>query len=136
MRTYDDAPTRYEMNRLVLSVLTRHRVDLELISISCMARIVYMHGSLVKTTKPGYKSADIDLIIQDIEQIPLVRGIVVELENWTVSSSTATGTRLIVPKRSLSRPGGGAAFDQTEYRIEDVDGKIRENPESENLEKK
>ena len=135
MSTYDDAPTRYQMNRRVLGVLTRHLVNLELISISCTARMVYMYGSLVKTTKPDYKPADIDLIIQEIEQIPLVRGIVVELANWTVSSSTATGTRLIVPKKNFIRPGGGAAFDQSKYRIEDVEGKIRETPEPENPEK-
>lgn len=122
MRTYDDAPTRYEMNRLVLSLLTRHRVDLELISISCMARIVYMHGSLVKTTKPGYKPAEVDLILRDIEQLPMVRGIEVDLENWSVSSSTGAGTRLIVPKRRLVQPAVSAA-DPEEYRIEDVEEK-------------
>jgi hypothetical protein len=119
-RTYDDAPMRYEMNRLVRNVLTRHRADLELISISCTARLVYLYGHLIKTTKPGYKTAEVDLIFREIEQIPMVRGIEAELENWTVSASRSTGTWLIVPKRRVLQPAAAAA-DQEEHRIEDVE---------------
>ena len=119
-RTYDDAPTRYEMNRLVRNVLTRHRADLEVLSISCTARLVYLHGYLVKTTKPGYKTAEIDLIFREIEEIPMVRGIEADLENWTVSGSRGMGTSLIVPKRRVLQPASAAA-DQEEHRIEDVE---------------
>jgi hypothetical protein len=119
-RTYDDAPTRYEMNRLVRNVLTRHRADLEVISISCTARVVYLHGYLVKTTKPGYKTAEIDLIFREIEEIPMVHGIEADLENWTVSGSRGMGTSLIVQKRRVLQPFSASA-DQEEYRIEDVE---------------
>jgi hypothetical protein len=119
-KTYDDAPTRYEMNRLVRNVLTRHRADLELISISCTARLVYLYGYLVKTTKPGYKPAEVDLIFREIEQIPMVRGIEAELENWTISVSRGTGTWLVVPKRRVLQPSTAAA-DQEEHRIEEVE---------------
>jgi hypothetical protein len=118
-KTYDDAPTRYEMNRLVRNVLTRHRADLEVLSISCTARMVYLHGYLVKTTKPGYKVAEIDLIFREIEEIPMVRGIEADLENWTISGSRGTGTSLIVPKRRVLQPT--AAAGQEEHRIEDVE---------------
>ena len=103
-KTYDDAPMRYEMNRLVRNVLTSHRADLEVISISCTARFVYLYGYLVKTTKPGYKPAEVDLIFREIEQIPMVRGIDADLENWSVSAVRSTGTWLIVPKRRILRP--------------------------------
>jgi hypothetical protein len=119
-KTYDDAPMRYEMNRLVRNVLTRHRADLELVSISCTARFVYLYGYLVKTTKPGYKSSEVDLIFREIEQIPMVRGIEADLENWTVSASRGTGTWLVVPKRRALQPTGATA-DQEEYRIEDAE---------------
>jgi hypothetical protein len=119
-KTYDDAPTRYEMNRLVRNVLTRHRADLELISISCTARLVYLYGYLVKTTKPGYKPAEVDLIFREIEQIPMVRGIEAELENWTISSSRSTGTWLVIPKRRALQ-ASTAAPDQEEHRIEEVE---------------
>jgi len=118
-RTYDDAPTRYEMNRLVRNVLTRHRADLEVISISCTARFVYLYGALTKTTKPDYKPTDVDLIFREIEQIPMVRGIDAELENWSVSAVKSTGTWLIVPKRRVLQPAAAAA-DQEDHRIEDV----------------
>jgi hypothetical protein len=120
-KTYDDAPTRYEMNRLVRNVLTRHRADLEVISISCTARFVYLYGTLTKTTKPNYKPTDVDLIFREIEQIPMVRGIDADLENWTISAVRSTGTWLIVPKRRILRLAAGAAADQEEHRIEDVE---------------
>jgi hypothetical protein len=116
-KTYDDdAPTRYEMNRLVRNVLTRHRADLEVISISCTARFVYLHGTLTKTTKPDYKPADVDLIFREIDQIPMVRGIDADLENWSISAVRSTGTWLVVPKRRILRPT--AASDAPEHEIE------------------
>jgi hypothetical protein len=108
------------MNRLVRNVLTRHRADLEVISISCTARVVYLHGYLVKTTKPGYKTTEIDLIFREIEEIPMVHGIEADLENWTVSGSRGMGTSLIVQKRRVLQPFSASA-DQEEYRIEDVE---------------
>jgi hypothetical protein len=116
--TYDDAPTRYETNRLVRNVLTRHRADLEVISISCTARFVYLYGILTKTTRPDYKPVDVDLIFREIEQIPMVRGIDADLENWSVSAVRSTGTWLIVPKRRVLQ---AAAADQEEHRIKDVE---------------
>jgi hypothetical protein len=114
--TYDDAPTRYETNRLVRNILTRHRADLEVISISCTARFVYLYGMLTKMTKPDYKPADIDLIFREIEQIPMVRGIDADLENWSISAVRSTGTWLVVPKRRILRPT--AASDAPEHEIE------------------
>jgi hypothetical protein len=81
--------------------------------------LVYLYGLLIKTTKPGYKTAEVDLIFREIEQIPMVRGIEAELDNWTVSASRSTGTWLIVPKRRVLQ--SAAAADQEEHRIEDVE---------------
>jgi hypothetical protein len=116
-KIFDDAPTRYEINRLVRSVLTRHRADLELVSISCTTRIVYLYGVLTKMTKPDYKPADVDAIFREIEQIPMVRGIDADLENWTVSAVRTTGTWLVLPKKRALRPAAISGSEE-EYRIE------------------
>jgi hypothetical protein len=50
----------------------------------------------------------------------MVRGIEADLENWTISAVRGTGTRFIVPKRRVLQPAGAAA-DQEEHRIEDVE---------------
>ena len=115
--TYDDAPTRYEINRLVRNILIRHRADMEVISISCTTRVVYLYGTLTKTTKPDYKPADVDILFREIEQIPMVRGIDADLENWSVSAVRSTGTWLVAPKRRILRPAAAAA-GQEDYRIE------------------
>jgi hypothetical protein len=96
--------SRYEMNHLVRNVLTRHRANLELITISCTNRTVYLSGSLVKTTKPDYKMTDIDLIFREIAQIPRVRNISADLDNWAVSAIEGTGEWLISPKGTVFRP--------------------------------
>jgi hypothetical protein len=119
-KTYDDAPTRYEMNRLVRNVLTRHRADLEVISISCTARFVYLYGTLTKTTKPNYKPTDVDLIFREIEKIPMVRGIDADLENWSVSAVKSTGTWLIIPKRRILRPTA-VQGESPDHEIEEVE---------------
>ncbi|HUN55663.1 MAG TPA: hypothetical protein VMU29_10950 [Smithella sp.] len=97
-------PSRYEMNHLVRSVLTRHRANLELITVSCINRVVYLSGSLIKTTKPDYTMTEIDLIFRDIAKIPKVRSINADLDNWIVSAVEGTGEWLISQK--------GAAFRQ------------------------
>ncbi|MGD0278811.1 MAG: hypothetical protein ABSC11_05855 [Smithella sp.] len=104
--THGHIPSRYEMNHLVRNVLTRHRANLELISISCTNKVVYLSGSLVKTLKPDYKLTDIDLIFREIAQIPKVRSIVADLDNWTVSTVESTGEWLVSPKSTFyqSRP--------------------------------
>jgi hypothetical protein len=97
-------PSRYEMNHLVRNVLTRHRANLELITISCTNRIVYLSGSLVKATKPDYKIADIDLIFREIAHIPRVQNIYADLDNWTVSAIEGTGEWLVSQKGTVFRP--------------------------------
>jgi hypothetical protein len=97
-------PSRYEMNHLVRNVLTRHRANLELITISCTNRAVYLSGSLVKSTKPDYRIADIDLIFREIAQIPRVRNIYTDLDNWTVTAIEGTGEWLVSQKGTVFRP--------------------------------
>jgi hypothetical protein len=109
-----EPPSRYAINQRVRSVLVRHDVDLEALSISSTANIVYVYGFLKKGTGSNMKPSDIDLIFREIEQIPSVRGIAVDLENWIVTSSE--GTWMATEKRRMGRPE--AAFGPSEdYRI-------------------
>ena len=96
-------PSRYEMNHLVRNVLTRHRANLELITISCTNRVVYLSGSLIKTTKPDYTMTEIELIFRDIAKVPKVRSIIADLENWIVSAIEGTGEWLISQRGAAVR---------------------------------
>lgn len=109
-----DAPSRYEMNHLVQRVLSRHAIDLEMLSISCSASIVYLNGSLKRATDPDLNSVDIDIIFKEIERIPLVRGIVTDFENWIVTSGD--GAWFATPKGRAISPST-AISPQTEYVI-------------------
>ena len=62
------------MNRLVRNIMTRHWADLEMISISCTTYFIYLSGTRIKTTKQDFRSADVDLIFQEIEKIPFQTG--------------------------------------------------------------
>ena len=109
-----DPPSRYAINQRVRSVLVRHDVDLEALSVSSSANIVYVYGFLKKGTGSDMKPSDIDLIFREIEQIPSVRGIAVDLENWIVTSSE--GTWMATAKRRGVRPVA-ASEPSEDYRI-------------------
>jgi hypothetical protein len=109
-----DSPSRYAINQRVRSVLVRHDVDLEALSISSSTNIVYVYGFLKKGTGNDMKPSDIDLLFREIEQLPSVRGIAVDLENWIVTSSE--GTWMATAKRRGGRPGA-ASEPSEDYRI-------------------
>jgi len=115
-----DAPSRYEINRAVRSVLTSHGVDLEALSISSSLSLVYLNGLLKKATGQDLKPVDIDVIFREIERVPKVRSIVADLENWVVTNSE--GGWLVASKRD-SRPttfasaSASTSADQEDYRI-------------------
>jgi hypothetical protein len=118
-----DAQSRYEINRLVRSVLSRHAIDLESLSVSCSASIVYLSGLLKRVTDTNLNSVDIDVIFKEIERIPFVRGIVTDLENWIVTSGE--GAWLVTPKGRTVRSSAGTSTQEEhvinkEERLKDV----------------
>jgi hypothetical protein len=120
--TRDDAPTRYEMNRLVRSVLTRFSIDLELITVSCTARMVYLYGFLTKVTKPDLKPIEVDNIFREIQKIPMVRGIEASLENWTINTHKGTGEWLVEQKIRVLRPvAASTSVEPEEHRIDEAE---------------
>jgi hypothetical protein len=125
-----NVPSRYEMNHLVRSVLSRHAIDLELLSISCSASIVYLYGCLKRVIEPGLNSVDIDVIFKEIEWISLVRGIVTDFENWIVTSGD--GAWSATPKGRTVRSSTGTSAQEEnvikkEERLTDVLDDIKKN---------
>ena len=109
------------MNQRVAGVLTRHGIDLETLSISCSARLVYLYGFLKRDSGKNLTPTEIGLIFQEIEQLSQVRGIVVELENWSITGSD--GGWFAVPKGSR-QPRGASAGSGEDYRIDEKEKKI------------
>ncbi len=114
---YGSITRRYDMNRMVRTVLTRHRANLEVLTISCSASIVYLGGSLVRSSRQDYKPADVELIFREIERIKMVRGIDADLENWSVSGR-GSADWVIVPKKQAQRAG---AVEVADHEIESVE---------------
>jgi hypothetical protein len=111
-----DSPSRYAINQLVRSVLVRHDVDLEAISISSSSNIVYVYGFLKKGTGKDMKPSDIDLIFREIERLPSVRGIAVDLENWVVTNNEGTWT---ATAKRISGHYLAASESSEDYRIDE-----------------
>ena len=86
----EDPHSRYAINQRVRSVLVIHDVDLEALSISSSANVVYINGFLKKGSGGDMRPSDIDLVFREIEQLPSVRGVSLELENWIVTNSDGT----------------------------------------------
>lgn len=119
--TFDAPYSRYEMNRLVRNILTRHGVDLESITISCTAGFVYLYGLLKKATKPDLRPTDVNVIFREIEGVPMVRGIEANLENWIISGSEGAGDWSVVPTAHDLRPTASSG-ESEDHRISDVEG--------------
>lgn len=82
--------TRYEINRQVKMVLTRHAVNLEMLSISCSNSLVYLYGVLQEESGRDFTVTNIDNMFKEIERISNVKGIIADFENWTISNSDGT----------------------------------------------
>jgi hypothetical protein len=117
----DDTASRYQMNQQVAGILTRHGIDLETLAISCSARLVYLYGFLKRVTGKNLTPMEIVLIFREIEQLSMVRGVVVELDNWAITSGD--GGWLAVPKGSR-QPRGTATGSGEDYRIDAEEKKI------------
>jgi hypothetical protein len=82
----DDQVSRYEINRNVRIILTRHDVDLTRIDYSFMGSTVYLYGDLVRPDR-DYSAKDIEFIVREISALPHVRNIQFSFNNWLVIPS-------------------------------------------------
>ncbi len=107
--------SRYDINRAVNGLLTRHGIDLSVLSVSSSMTLVHLGGSLMKGTGKDLRPMDIDPIFTEIMRIPQVRGIVADLENWIITNTE--GAWRAIPVKQASRITGVSA-EHREYRID------------------
>jgi hypothetical protein len=104
----NDQVSRYEINRNVRMVLTRHDVDLTRIDYSSTGSTVYLYGDLVRPDK-DYSVKEIEFIIREIAALPHVRNIHFNFNNWLIipsgNSWRITKTRKSDVTRAPYQPG-------------------------------
>jgi hypothetical protein len=79
-----DPARRYEINRKVKAVLSRHAVDMTELQYSTTVETVYLFGKLAKDPKGDFSQPQIETLIKDLVAISDVRDIQFDLTNWTV----------------------------------------------------
>ena len=104
----DDQVSRYEINRNVRMVLTRHDVDLTRIDYSFMGSTVYLYGELVRPDR-DYFAKEIDFIVGEIAALPHVRDIQFDLNNWLVIPSGNSWRITKTGKSAVTRAAGSLA---------------------------
>ena len=122
----DAQVSRYEINRNVRMVLTRHDVDMTRIDYSATGSTVYLYGDLVRPDK-DYSVKEIELIVREIAALPHVRDIQFNFNNWLVMSSEGSWQITKTRKSAVTRAPDqlGALGDSTvvidkEEKIADV----------------
>lgn len=98
--------SRYEVNRNVRMVFTRHDADLTRIDYSFMGSTVYIDGDIVKTDG-DFSLQDIETIAREIAALPHVRDLQFNLNNLTVvpSGDSWQVTRTMKPATATGTAG-------------------------------
>jgi hypothetical protein len=103
----DNQPSRYEVNRNVRMVLSRHDVDFSQLDYSYIGNTVYLYGDLLKSVGGEFTSANIEVIAAEIASLLHVRDLQCDLNNWTILSSAGSWQ---VTKRKKPTAGYGASL--------------------------
>jgi len=82
----DEQVSRYEVNRNVRMVITRHDADLTRIDYSFMGSTIYLNGDLVRPNG-DFTAQEIENIAKELSALPRVRSIQFDLNNWLVDAS-------------------------------------------------
>lgn len=82
----DEQVSRYEINRNVRMIFTRHDADLTKIDYSFTGSTVYLNGDLVRPDG-DFSAQEIEAIAREILALPHVRDVQFDLINWVVASS-------------------------------------------------
>jgi hypothetical protein len=112
--TPDDPVSRYEINRNVRIIFTRHDVDLSMIDYSFTGSTVYLYGDLVRA-EGDYSVKEIESIVREISALPHVHDIQFALNNWVVLSAEGSWQINKTRKSAVTRAAGqpGALGDST-----------------------
>jgi uncharacterized protein YfkK (UPF0435 family) len=82
----DDQVSRYEVNRNVRIVITRHDADMARIEYSFMGSTVYLSGDLVRPNGE-FSAQEVENIARELSALPHVRSLQFDLNNWLVDTS-------------------------------------------------
>jgi len=77
--------SRYDINRRVKMILSRHAVDLSHLHYSSAGRTVYIYGTLLKDPEGDFEISEIRTIISELNTIPEIQGLDFDISNWTLS---------------------------------------------------
>jgi len=110
----DNQVSRYEINRNVRTVLTRHDVDLQRIDYSAMGSTVYLYGDLIRSDR-DFSVQEIDAIIREIAALRYVSNIQFDFKNWSVISSGNSWQITKTKKSTVTHAGvqSGSFADST-----------------------
>lgn len=131
--------SRYEINRNVRMIFTRHDADMTKIDYSFMGNTVYLYGDLTRTDG-DFSPQEIEVMVKELSALPHVRDIQFNLNNWLVLSSgdswKASMTKKL-PGIKSARQGGAAAdttivIEKTEDLEVVLDDISRESAKKEN----
>ncbi len=100
----DEKVSRYEVNRNVRMVFTRHDADLTRIDYSFMGSTVYFNGDLVRANG-DFSAQEIESIAREISALPHVRDMHFDLNNWVVASSGDSSWQVNRSKKAGSIKG-------------------------------
>jgi hypothetical protein len=107
----EDQVSRYEINRNVRMILTRHDADLTRVDYSCMGGTVYLYGDLVRSDR-DYSVKEIEFIVGEIADLRHVRDTQFDLNNWLVVSS-GNSWRITKKRESAVTRAAGSLADST-----------------------
>ena len=82
----DEPVSRYEVNRSVRMVITRHDADLARIEYSFLGSTVYLSGDLVRPNG-DFSAQEVENIARELAALPHVRSLQFDLNNWLVDTS-------------------------------------------------
>lgn len=115
MRQHEQV-SRYEINRNVRMVFTRHDADLTRIDYSFMGSTVYLDGDIVKPDG-DFPIQEIEAIAREISALPHVRDIQFNLNNFIVVSS-GDSWQVTKMKKSVATTGTAGSLSDSTVVIE------------------
>lgn len=113
----DEKVSRYEVNRNVRMVFTRHDADMTKIDYSFMGSTVYLYGDLARPDG-DFSPQEIEFIIRELSALPHVRDIQFNLDNWLVLSSGDSWKISLTRKAAAKAARQAGSLDDSTFVIE------------------
>jgi hypothetical protein len=93
------APSRYDVNRQVKTVLVRHAVDLTKLGFSYSGRVAHFWGSLKKDPTGNFDLASVETLVRELQSLPYGQTLQFDLDDWNISNEAGT---LLISRRRLA----------------------------------